>query len=200
MFSNSQKKLLQKYDLDSQINSIFGLKNLDLCNFNWNNLDKNQKMELKTELENFLKNAFEKQKLQKTFEGKMLKTQINQSVKKPSNSDIFSNTIPNRLNSNKTLQKPNSTLTQNSFQNQKLNSQNQIPKNEIEKLETTEIENRNLFDDNYWIDFILPRIEHPQFTKPQIWKNCAVPSVLLGGNHLAIQKWRQFGWKKIVKN
>ena len=43
------------------------LWNLDLENFNWNNLDKNQKVELGKELANFLKKAFEKQKLQKTF-------------------------------------------------------------------------------------------------------------------------------------
>jgi len=32
--------------------------------------------------------------------------------------------------------------------------------------------------------------EYPQYTKPQIFKNQKVPSVLLSGNHQKIKKWR----------
>tara|TARA_B100000242_G_scaffold12471_1_gene7890 strand:- start:301 stop:987 length:687 start_codon:yes stop_codon:yes gene_type:complete len=33
-------------------------------------------------------------------------------------------------------------------------------------------------------------IEHQQYTKPKIWKNIEVPSVLLSGNHKKIKQWR----------
>lgn len=34
-------------------------------------------------------------------------------------------------------------------------------------------------------------LEHPQYTKPQVYKNYSVPQVLLSGNHKEIEKWRQ---------
>ncbi len=34
-------------------------------------------------------------------------------------------------------------------------------------------------------------LEHPQYTRPQIWKDREVPAVLLSGNHANIEKWRQ---------
>ena len=33
-------------------------------------------------------------------------------------------------------------------------------------------------------------LEYPQYTKPQIWKNRAVPKILLSGNHKNIKNWR----------
>ena len=33
-------------------------------------------------------------------------------------------------------------------------------------------------------------LEHPQFTKPQIWEEKAVPEVLLSGDHSKIKHWR----------
>ena len=33
-------------------------------------------------------------------------------------------------------------------------------------------------------------IEYQQYTKPKIWKNIEVPSVLLSGNHKKIKQWR----------
>ncbi|NCU37693.1 tRNA (guanosine(37)-N1)-methyltransferase TrmD [Candidatus Saccharibacteria bacterium] len=33
-------------------------------------------------------------------------------------------------------------------------------------------------------------LEFPQYTRPEIWKDQAVPSVLLSGNHAEIAKWR----------
>jgi tRNA (guanine37-N1)-methyltransferase len=33
--------------------------------------------------------------------------------------------------------------------------------------------------------------EHPQFTRPRVWRNLAVPQVLLGGHHGKIQKFRE---------
>jgi tRNA (guanine37-N1)-methyltransferase len=34
-------------------------------------------------------------------------------------------------------------------------------------------------------------LEHPLFTRPQVWKEQEVPAVLLSGNHQAIEIWRQ---------
>ena len=34
-------------------------------------------------------------------------------------------------------------------------------------------------------------LEFPQYTRPEIWQDRSVPSVLLSGNHAAIDKWRQ---------
>ena len=33
-------------------------------------------------------------------------------------------------------------------------------------------------------------LEYPQFTKPQIWEEKAVPEVLLSGDHSKIKDWR----------
>jgi tRNA (guanine37-N1)-methyltransferase len=35
------------------------------------------------------------------------------------------------------------------------------------------------------------RVEYPQYTRPQIFRNMAVPTVLLSGNHQAIARWRR---------
>jgi len=34
-------------------------------------------------------------------------------------------------------------------------------------------------------------LEHPQYTRPEVFREQEVPSVLLSGNHAAIEKWRQ---------
>ena len=34
-------------------------------------------------------------------------------------------------------------------------------------------------------------LEHPQFTKPALWQDRAIPEVLLSGNHGEIAKWRR---------
>ena len=33
-------------------------------------------------------------------------------------------------------------------------------------------------------------LEHPQFTKPQVWEGKSVPEVLLSGDHSKIKDWR----------
>jgi tRNA G37 N-methylase TrmD len=58
----------------------------------------------------------------------------------------------------------------------------------------------NLFNNLYWLQNILPHIEHPQYTRPNIWQDPItneqkkVPEVLLEGNHAKIQKWRVKWW------
>ena len=34
-------------------------------------------------------------------------------------------------------------------------------------------------------------LEYPQYTRPAVWNNREVPSVLLSGNHAEIDKWRK---------
>jgi tRNA G37 N-methylase TrmD len=58
----------------------------------------------------------------------------------------------------------------------------------------------NLFNNAHWLQNILPHIEHPQYTRPNIWQDPItneqkkVPEVLLLGNHSKIQKWRVKWW------
>jgi tRNA (guanine37-N1)-methyltransferase len=35
-----------------------------------------------------------------------------------------------------------------------------------------------------------PLLEHPQYTRPRVWREHEVPEVLLSGNHAKIQDWR----------
>ena len=49
---------------------------------------------------------------------------------------------------------------------------------------------RNLFDNERWLREIAPRIEHPQFTRPEVWRNVRIPQVLLDGDHKKIQESR----------
>lgn len=34
-------------------------------------------------------------------------------------------------------------------------------------------------------------LEHPQYTRPQVWEGQEIPAVLTGGNHAEIAKWRR---------
>lgn len=43
-------------------------------------------------------------------------------------------------------------------------------------------------------------LEYPNFTKPAIWRDIAVPEILLGGNHGEIAKWRASEAKKRAEN
>ena len=42
-------------------------------------------------------------------------------------------------------------------------------------------------------------LEHPQYTRPRIWKNHKVPEVLLSGNHKEIEKWKKEKTLEITK-
>lgn len=42
-------------------------------------------------------------------------------------------------------------------------------------------------------------LEYPQFTKPQVWREQAVPDVLLSGDHGAISRWRQVQKLKVTR-
>jgi tRNA G37 N-methylase TrmD len=64
----------------------------------------------------------------------------------------------------------------------------------VEKITPSESKFDNLFDDDTWIREILPHIEHPQYTRPEIWNNVCVPKVLIEGNHKLISHWQHKWW------
>ena len=45
----------------------------------------------------------------------------------------------------------------------------------------------------------LELIEHPLYTKPVIWRNKAVPEILLSGNHKYINSWKKKESLKITQ-
>ena len=47
--------------------------------------------------------------------------------------------------------------------------------------------------------FELGILEHPQYTKPQVWQNKIVPEVLLSGDHQKIAAWRMSEAEKITQ-
>lgn len=42
-------------------------------------------------------------------------------------------------------------------------------------------------------------LEHPHYTRPQVWEDRAIPDVLTSGNHGAIAKWRHAQAERITK-
>ncbi|MGL6211804.1 MAG: tRNA (guanosine(37)-N1)-methyltransferase TrmD, partial [Paracoccaceae bacterium] len=42
-------------------------------------------------------------------------------------------------------------------------------------------------------------LEHPQFTKPALWKDRPIPEVLLSGNHAEIAKWQRAEAERITR-
>ncbi|MCG6901398.1 MAG: tRNA (guanosine(37)-N1)-methyltransferase TrmD [Rhodobacter sp.] len=43
-------------------------------------------------------------------------------------------------------------------------------------------------------------LEHPQFTKPAIWRGHAIPEVLLSGHHARIAEWRQAQSEELTRH
>jgi len=76
-----------------------------------------------------------------------------------------------------------------------------IGKTKFEALNNTKttkpISPKMLFNQQHWLESIAPKIEHPQYTRPEIWQNSQVPTVLTGGDHKKIDKWRKAGWRNI---
>ncbi len=73
-------------------------------------------------------------------------------------------------------------------------SQNLRTQNSIKKINWQT--HPNLFDNDLYMQQIAPKIEHPQFTRPQIWREVDIPKVLTTGDHKKIQKWRENWYKK----
>jgi tRNA (guanine37-N1)-methyltransferase len=42
-------------------------------------------------------------------------------------------------------------------------------------------------------------LEHPHYTRPQIFEGIAIPDVLTSGNHAAIEKWRRLEAEKLTR-
>jgi tRNA (guanine37-N1)-methyltransferase len=43
-------------------------------------------------------------------------------------------------------------------------------------------------------------LEHPHYTKPNLWEGLEIPEILMGGNHKAIAKWKQAKRFEITKS
>lgn len=48
-----------------------------------------------------------------------------------------------------------------------------------------------LSDGSAALESFSPYLEHPQYTKPQIYEDKSVPEILLSGNHKSIETWRK---------
>ncbi|MEM9761711.1 MAG: tRNA (guanosine(37)-N1)-methyltransferase TrmD, partial [Pseudomonadota bacterium] len=42
-------------------------------------------------------------------------------------------------------------------------------------------------------------LEHPQYTRPQLWEGRAIPEVLTSGDHALIARWRQDEAERLTK-
>ncbi|GAB4145849.1 MAG: tRNA (guanosine(37)-N1)-methyltransferase TrmD [Patescibacteria group bacterium] len=72
----------------------------------------------------------------------------------------------------------------------------------LKQMQSVESQNKaiQLFSNEYWLKSIAPRIEHPQYTRPENWNGWQVPTVLLSGDHKLIDAWRKKGWRNILEN
>ncbi len=43
-------------------------------------------------------------------------------------------------------------------------------------------------------------LEHPHYTKPNIWEGLEIPEILMGGNHKEIAKWKRQKREEITKS
>lgn len=74
-----------------------------------------------------------------------------------------------------------------------------IGKTKFEALNKTKVtrlaSSKTLFNQQFWLETIAPKVEHPQYTRPEIWQNRQVPSILTSGDHKKIDQWRKVGWR-----
>jgi len=72
-----------------------------------------------------------------------------------------------------------------------------VGKNKYKKTENLDkVFNKKLFNDKYWLEYIAPKIEHPQYTRPEEWKGRKVPEILTSGDHKKVDIWRKNDWRK----
>lgn len=53
------------------------------------------------------------------------------------------------------------------------------------------IDNREALNDESFSQSRAQAVEHPQYTRPRVWKDMKVPEVLLSGHHKNIQTWKR---------
>jgi tRNA (guanine37-N1)-methyltransferase len=53
------------------------------------------------------------------------------------------------------------------------------------------IDNQEALRDESFNPTRTQNVEHPQYTRPEIWQNIKVPEILLSGHHKNIQTWKQ---------
>jgi tRNA (guanine37-N1)-methyltransferase len=47
--------------------------------------------------------------------------------------------------------------------------------------------------------FAASLLEYPQYTRPQLWQGCAVPDVLVSGDHQRIREWRRAEAERLTR-
>jgi tRNA (guanine37-N1)-methyltransferase len=77
-----------------------------------------------------------------------------------------------------------------------IGKKNKLSRDELNNLFLPKISNK-IFNQHWWLQNILPHIEHPQYTRPVTWRGVTIPEVLLSGNHKLIQDWRKFWYRKV---
>ena len=53
--------------------------------------------------------------------------------------------------------------------------------------------------ENFWESFSENLLEHPQYTRPSIYKNLPVPQTLMSGHHEKIKQWKKEHSKQTTK-
>ena len=158
LLTKEEQKLLQKYDI---LETLFDYwENLEKANSenilekaNSQSLDKNshkndQKVATWQEV---LSQIFDKNKLQKIFEQQILNKNSEKSENQKSPNENCSSQNLENFNQAGNLKKQGKKCAKNDL---------------LAKISKSE---KNLFDNNYWAEFVLPQIEHPQFTRPKVW-------------------------------
>ena len=158
LLTKEEQKLLQKYDILEtlfdywenleKVNSENTLEKANSQSLDKNSHKNNQKVATWQEV---LSQIFDKNKLQKNFEQQILnKNSENSENQKSPNENCSSQNLEN-FNQAGNLKKQDKKFTKNDL---------------LAKISKSE---NNLFDNNYWTEFVLPQIEHPQFTRPKVW-------------------------------
>lgn len=52
------------------------------------------------------------------------------------------------------------------------------------------LKNDNATEEESFSDIFDGKLEYPQYTQPNLWKNIAIPEILRSGNHKQIKEWR----------
>lgn len=158
LLTKEEQKLLQKYDILETLfdywenlekeNSENTLEKANSQSLDKNSHKNNQKVAIWQEV---LSQIFDKNKLQKKFEQQILNKNSEKSGNQKSPNENCSSKNLENFNQAGNLKKQGKKCAKNDL---------------LAKISKSE---KNLFDNNYWAEFVLPQIEHPQFTRPKVW-------------------------------
>ena len=146
LLTKEEQKLLQKYDI---LETLFDY--LEKVNSQSLDRDLHKNDQKVATWQEVLSQIFNKNKLQKKFEQQILNKNSEKSGNQKSPNENCSSQNLENFNQAGNLKKQCKKFTKNDL---------------LAKISKSE---KNLFDNNYWAEFVLPQIEHPQFTRPKVW-------------------------------